>query len=164
MPLAGVRTVRSWSVVVTIERNPFLLHLKCNTHSSCRVRLWQLDATDLTTPLPFKTCISFQTGHTANIFNAQFLSSSTDILATCAGDEEVRVFDLSRVTGIDATLANTRLPQRKRNDSTVLGCERVIRCHEGPVKRISTEESNHHFLTVSEARKEHVLSLLIAHL
>jgi WD40 repeat protein len=117
---------------------------------SRRIRLWQLDPSDLDTPLPFKTCFSFHTGHTANIFNAQFLSQSLDVLATCAGDEQVRIFDLSRVT----SLASSSNPsQTKRSfPSTNLPCERVLSCHRGPVKRISTEETNRHFLTVAEVR------------
>ncbi|KAF9534294.1 WD40-repeat-containing domain protein [Crepidotus variabilis] len=107
------------------------------------VRLWKLDTCHSTSEYPFTSRCVIHTGHTANIFSAQMLPHSWKI-ATAAGDNEVRVFD------VRSALSTTTSFDREVSLSARQSCLRVIRCHSDRVKRVITEESQDAFLTVSE--------------
>ncbi|KZO97971.1 WD40 repeat-like protein, partial [Calocera viscosa TUFC12733] len=88
-----------------------------------------------------------ETGHTANIFNAQFLPNSS-LIATCAGDSEVRVFDIEKARG-DAGLGrsgNGRTWDISRDEPRM----RVFRCHSRSRTKRIVPESASNFLSVSQ--------------
>ncbi|KAL1970480.1 hypothetical protein VTN77DRAFT_4124 [Rasamsonia byssochlamydoides] len=113
-----------------------------------------------TSPFALNTTIS--TGHRANIFSVKFMPHSNDqTLVTCAGDSEVRIFDVeyaSRNGNTDATSFNASARSRRITDFfsgvrylTARNTNaRVYRCHADRVKRIVTESSPYLFLTCSE--------------
>ncbi|KAJ5245853.1 hypothetical protein N7468_000836 [Penicillium chermesinum] len=120
---------------------------------------YQSDSSDA--PFSLKTTVA--TGHKANIFSVKFMPHSNDrTLVTCAGDSQVRVFDIeyaSRNGNAAATsaLAASARSRRFNNffDGTTYLNEsntnaRVYRSHADRVKRIVTESSPHLFLTCSE--------------
>ncbi|KDQ21043.1 hypothetical protein BOTBODRAFT_169706 [Botryobasidium botryosum FD-172 SS1] len=111
-----------------------------------RVCIWRL-SNDPDDMLQCETMI--ETGHTNNVFNAHYLPSSQRI-ATCAADGQVRVFDLGRGAGTTMTGSGRSWSYLSENAS----CIRVLQCHRRryAVKRIVTEASPDHFLTVSEDR------------
>ena len=76
----------------------------------------------------FKRIHKLRTGHKANIFSVKFLpQSSNQKLVSCAGDRQVRVYDL---------------------ESTPMGTH-LFKCHSSRVKRIETT-GPHTFLSCSE--------------
>lgn len=102
------------------------------------------------------------TGHSANIFSVKFMPHSNDsTLVTCAGDSEVRVFDIE-YNGRSASFGRTNIATSRRAQS--LGTlykgvrylsygdtnTRIYRSHADRVKRIVTESSPNLFLTCSE--------------
>ncbi|KAK6503524.1 hypothetical protein TWF481_008538 [Arthrobotrys musiformis] len=96
---------------------------------------------------------SISTGHTQNIFSVKFMPHSEDrTLISCAGDGEVRVFDVNySASSIDGT--NSSFAHSVRQTSRLSYGEtntRVYRAHRDRVKRIITENSPHLFLTCSE--------------
>lgn len=113
---------------------------------------------------PFALTTSISTGHTANIFSVKFMPHSNDqTLLTCAGDSEVRVFDVeysfknaSNAAAAADTFSATR--SRRMTDfftgvrylSHYNTNSRVYRSHSDRVKRIVTESSPYLFLTCSE--------------
>lgn len=106
--------------------------------------------------LPFKLTTTLSTGHTANIFSTKFMPHSNDsTLVTCAGDGEVRVFDIERAatTSLESSVRGQRFDNRYRgvkyySQNNTNG--RVYKSHGDRVKRIVTESSPHLFLTCSE--------------
>ncbi|EXJ69585.1 uncharacterized protein A1O5_07621 [Cladophialophora psammophila CBS 110553] len=109
---------------------------------------------------PFSLNTSVSTGHRANIFSVKFMPHSGDhTVVTCAGDSEVRVFDLeyggaaSQSSSSDASTRSRRLNSffrdaRWLNEGNT-NC-RVYRSHADRAKRIVTESSPYLFLTCSE--------------
>ena len=110
----------------------------------------------------FKHATSIATGHTANIFSVKFMPYCNDqTVVSCAGDGQVRIFDLeyagrSGTTSAASTVAASR--QQTRNN-VIDGVKylsdgntncRVFRSHEDRVKRIVIESSPYYFLTCSE--------------
>ncbi|OAL71038.1 wd and tetratricopeptide repeat protein [Trichophyton violaceum] len=101
------------------------------------------------------------TGHSANIFSVKFMPHSNDgTLVSCAGDSEVRVFDIE-YQGRSAATETPAIPsaRQRRINNFFSGMRyltenntnsRVYRSHADRVKRIVTENSPHHFLTCSE--------------
>jgi nuclear receptor interaction protein len=91
-----------------------------------------------------------QTGHRANIFNVKWAPNCSDRrLFTCAGDCQVRVFDLSRATAS----TNVQLESGKEYkywEKSQGACIRVLKCHSSRAKKISTENSPDIFLTAAE--------------
>lgn len=65
--------------------------------------------------------------------------------ATVAGDSQVRVFDHEKAPGHPGDRGETEYYARQ-------AAIRVLRCHNGRVKRIVTEDSPDLFLTVAEVR------------
>ena len=83
----------------------------------------------------FKLSLRVNTDHTANIFGVKFLPHTGErTLVSCAGDGEIRVFDL----------------ERKSTPSSVNHANHVFRCHNDRVKRLVTEDSPHTFISCSE--------------
>ncbi|KAK2765408.1 hypothetical protein FQN54_008254 [Arachnomyces sp. PD_36] len=114
-----------------------------------------------TTPFSLNTTVS--TGHDANIFSVKFMPHSNDqTLVTCAGDSQVRIFDLeySARSAQDTTSpAHSALPRNREFYNFFNGVRylsdrntnaRVFRSHADRVKRIVTESSPFLFLTCSE--------------
>ncbi|MCJ1409144.1 hypothetical protein MMC19_003222 [Ptychographa xylographoides] len=115
-----------------------------------------------TTPFILTTTVA--TGHTANIFSVKFMPHSNDqTLVTCAGDGEVRVFDIeysgrSSLPSAASTRASIGRDSRRFNNvhqgvrylSDGDTNARVYRSHTDRVKRIVTESSPHLFLSCSE--------------
>ncbi|KAH9899867.1 WD40 repeat-like protein [Cubamyces lactineus] len=106
------------------------------------VRLWRLDPENTEQDYAFVCDTIIHTGHRANIFNAQMLPHSSRI-ATVAGDSQVRVFDHEKAPGHPGDRGETEYYVRQASI-------RVLRCHNGRVKRIVTEDSPDLFLTVAE--------------
>jgi len=106
------------------------------------VRLWRLDSSDMTRDYPFVCETIIHTGHHDNIFNAHMLPNSNRI-ATVAADKQVRISDVG-ANGLSSRYrGQAEYSSRHAN-------VRTLRCHNGRVKRIVTEESPDLFLTVSE--------------
>ncbi|KAI9891780.1 MAG: hypothetical protein M1814_002344 [Vezdaea aestivalis] len=115
---------------------------------------------------PFELSTSIETGHTQNIFSVKFMPYSSDrIIVSCAGDCQVRVFDIEYSSKSSAangspnigslgrsegrsSISIERSGLRQRGESNT-DC-RVYRSHSNRVKRIVTESSPFHFLTCSE--------------
>ncbi|KIK98048.1 hypothetical protein PAXRUDRAFT_732196 [Paxillus rubicundulus Ve08.2h10] len=107
------------------------------------LRVWRMDhSSDPTNEYPFTCQTVINTGHGANVFNAQMLPSSTRI-ATVAGDKQVRVFDVGESVSRSPT-------GNEMSYTTQQACIRVLRCHSRRTKRIITEDSPDFFLTVAE--------------
>ncbi|KAI0375640.1 WD40 repeat-like protein [Pilatotrama ljubarskyi] len=105
------------------------------------VRLWRLDVEN-DRDYSFNCDAVIHTGHRANIFNAQMLPHSSRIV-TVAGDRQIRVFDHEKAGGLPGSDGETQYYARQ-------AAIRVLRCHQGRVKRIVTEDSPDLFLTVAE--------------
>jgi len=90
----------------------------------------------------FHLATTIDTGHRRNIFSVKFMPHSDDRkIVSCAGDAEVRIFDIERATPV----AGAR--QVLSTSSTNV---KVFRSHSASVKRIVTEASPFYFLTCSE--------------
>jgi nuclear receptor interaction protein len=112
---------------------------------------------------PFTLNTTVYTGHKANIFSAKFMPHSNDrTLVTCAGDSQVRVFDIEHSAGNSNVAATSAFAAsaRSRRFNNFFGNARylnerntncrVYRSHADRVKRIVTESSPYLFLTCSE--------------
>ncbi|TFK75871.1 WD40 repeat-like protein [Pluteus cervinus] len=105
------------------------------------VRIWRMDPSE-PHEYPFVCRSIIRTGHRANIFNAHMLPYSSRI-ATVAGDQEVRIFDIGE----------SQLGSQDGRETWIrpeAGGTRVLRCHHDRVKRITLEDSPDVFLTVGE--------------
>ncbi|KAI9681443.1 MAG: hypothetical protein M1817_002727 [Caeruleum heppii] len=109
---------------------------------------------------PFALSTTVSTGHTANIFSVKFMPHSNDrTLVTCAGDHDVRIFDIE-YSGSSTLPSEHTSSSRRRGLNTIYNGVRylgevdtnakVYRSHADRVKRIVTESSPHLFLTCSE--------------
>ncbi|OQE42038.1 hypothetical protein PENCOP_c004G02497 [Penicillium coprophilum] len=120
---------------------------------------YQPDSSDA----PFALNTTVFTGHKANIFSVKFMPHSNDgTLITCAGDSQVRVFDIeySAGSGNDAATSAFAASTRRRRFNEFFSSTRylsdgntnarVYRSHSDRVKRIVTESSPFLFLTCSE--------------
>ncbi|KAI2715200.1 hypothetical protein CBS147332_4854 [Penicillium roqueforti] len=120
---------------------------------------YQPDSSDA----PFALNTTVATGHKANIFSVKFMPHSNDgTLVTCAGDSQVRVFDIEYSSGSrnDATTSAFAASTQSRSfDEFFSGTRylsdgntnaRLYRSHADSVKRIVTESSPFLFLTCSE--------------
>jgi DDB1- and CUL4-associated factor 6 len=124
------------------------------------LNIWSYNPDSLAQPFSLNTSVS--TGHGANIFGVKFAPHSNDrTVITCAGDSQVRVFDIeyggnydnsSRDAGLDST--RSRRFQNFFNNARYLHDgntnARVYKSHSNRVKRIVTESSPYTFLTCSE--------------
>ncbi|PWY86960.1 WD40 repeat-like protein [Aspergillus heteromorphus CBS 117.55] len=114
---------------------------------------------------PFSLNTTVATGHGANIFSVKFMPHSNDrTLVTCAGDSQVRIFDIeysnsSNTSTVDATSAFSASARSRRFNNFFSNTRylnagntnaRVYRSHADRVKRIVTESSPYLFLTCSE--------------
>ncbi|PLB45166.1 WD40 repeat-like protein [Aspergillus steynii IBT 23096] len=115
------------------------------------------------TSAPFSLSTTVSTGHRANIFSVKFMPHSNDrTLVTCAGDHQVRVFDLeysSNNRSADDSSAFTSSARSRRFNNFFTNTRylnegntnaRIYRSHADRVKRIVTESSPYLFLTCSE--------------
>ncbi|OAX80682.1 hypothetical protein ACJ72_04977 [Emergomyces africanus] len=109
---------------------------------------------------PFFLNTTIETGHSANIFSVKFMPHSNDrTLVSCAGDSEVRVFDIE-YSGRASTASEFATSIRGRRFNNFFNGmwylteantnARVYRSHADRVKRIVTESSPYLFLTCSE--------------
>ncbi|ETI20284.1 hypothetical protein G647_08318 [Cladophialophora carrionii CBS 160.54] len=125
------------------------------------LNIWDYNPSGTARTFTLNTSIS--TGHRANIFSVKFMPHSSDrTVVTCAGDAEVRVFDLeyggaaTQTGSADSFSASTRSRRfhkyfqnaRWLNEGNT-NC-RVYRSHADRAKRIVTESSPYLFLTCSE--------------
>ena len=125
------------------------------------LNIWEYNPSGTTKPFTLNTSVG--TGHHANIFSVKFMPHSSDrTVVTCAGDSEVRVFDLeyagaaTQAGSNDSFTASTRSRRfnnffrnaRWLNEGNT-NC-RVYRSHADRAKRIVTESSPHLFLNCSE--------------
>ncbi|KAK8853074.1 hypothetical protein IAR55_003775 [Kwoniella newhampshirensis] len=127
-----------------------------------RICIWEPDpspsaSSSSSSPHPLKLMETISTGHRANIFSAKFLpNASTPTIVSCAGDKEVRVFEVERLGREDVGLGGfgTGGSRRGRAGGELWGHGgdgvRILRCHTDRTKRIATENSPFLFLTVSE--------------
>ncbi|KKZ62209.1 hypothetical protein EMCG_03347 [[Emmonsia] crescens] len=109
---------------------------------------------------PFFLNTTIQTGHSANIFSVKFMPHSNDrTLVSCAGDSEVRVFDIEHSGRASAASEFATSARSRRFNNFFNGMwylteantnARVYRSHADRVKRIVTESSPYLFLTCSE--------------
>ncbi|PYH90092.1 WD repeat-containing protein [Aspergillus ellipticus CBS 707.79] len=112
---------------------------------------------------PFSLNTTVATGHGANIFSVKFMPHSNDrTLVTCAGDSQVRIFDIeysNNNSSVDATSAFSASARSRRFNNFFSNARylnagntntRVYRSHADRVKRIVTESSPYLFLTCSE--------------
>ncbi|ORY26663.1 WD40-repeat-containing domain protein [Naematelia encephala] len=117
-----------------------------------RICIWGADSSpspsSSSSPHPMKIVETIATGHRANIFSARFLpNTSTPTIVSCAGDRDVRVFEVERLSRVEMGMGmGVREELSGFNGPGV----RVLRCHSDRTKRIATENSPHLFLTVSE--------------
>lgn len=75
---------------------------------------------------------SIDTGHSANIFCAKFVpETSNEIVVSGAGDSEVRLFHLSRITG-------------RGSDDNAAEPSAIFNCHSKRVKKLAVEVGNPH--------------------
>ncbi|KAH8431827.1 WD repeat-containing protein [Aspergillus melleus] len=115
------------------------------------------------TSAPFSLSTTVATGHRANIFSVKFMPHSNDrTLITCAGDHQVRVFDLeysSSNHSADTSSAFVSSARSRRFNNFFTNTRylnegntnaRIYRSHADRVKRIVTESSPYLFLTCSE--------------
>jgi nuclear receptor interaction protein len=90
----------------------------------------------------FLLSTTINTGHTRNIFSVKFMPHSNDsTILTCAGDNQVRIFDLGHLSASG---------NWKREVFPSSNHSRVFSSHSGSVKRVVTEDSPFYFLTCSE--------------
>ncbi|KAI9798332.1 MAG: hypothetical protein M1825_005381 [Sarcosagium campestre] len=113
---------------------------------------------------PFSLTTSVYTGHSANIFSVKFMPHSEDrTLVTCAGDGEVRIFDLEHSARSRIPSQSTSSRRSARIDQATSSAyngirylsegdtnARTYRSHSDRVKRVVTESSPYLFLTCSE--------------
>ncbi|KAJ5769798.1 uncharacterized protein N7511_001849 [Penicillium nucicola] len=112
---------------------------------------------------PFALNTTVFTGHKANIFSVKFMPQSNDgTVITCAGDSQVRVFDIEYSSGSRNTAATSAFEasaRSRRFNEFFSGARylsdgntnaRIYRSHADRVKRIVTESSPYLFLTCSE--------------
>ncbi|KAJ1967920.1 hypothetical protein IWQ62_001559 [Dispira parvispora] len=118
-----------------------------------RLCLWRADQN-------FELAAQCNTGHTSNIFCARFMPCTSDsMVVSCAGDGQIRVFDITRqVTTSTQHMATSASYQDRLESSFQL--RRVYTCHHDRVKRIVTENDNPHvFITCGEDGKIHQFDL-----
>ncbi|GAB1214410.1 hypothetical protein ATERTT37_003572 [Aspergillus terreus] len=112
---------------------------------------------------PFSLNTTVSTGHRANIFSVKFMPHSDDrTVVTCAGDHQVRVFDIEHSSSnrnVESTSCFTASARSQRFNNFFTNTRylteantntRVYRSHADRVKRIVTESSPYLFLTCSE--------------
>ncbi|XP_047160111.1 protein ALTERED SEED GERMINATION 2 isoform X2 [Vigna umbellata] len=74
---------------------------------------------------------SIDTGHTANIFCTKFIPETSDeLVASGAGDAEVRLFNLSRLSGSGSS------------DNSIIAPSALYQCHARRVKKLAVENGN----------------------
>ena len=131
------------------------------TASSQHLNIHTYQPEDASSQFKFTTTVA--TGHTQNIFSVKFMPWSNDgTVITCAGDGEVRIFDLEYAGASQAASRASNMAtsgRRSRRNNVYDGVRylsdgdtncRVYRSHGDRVKRIVTESSPFLFMTCSE--------------
>lgn len=138
-----------------------------------RVILWRMGTADESPSIDYsqsatpKLCLAqsevIETGHRANIFSVKWAPNSGDRrLFTCAGDSQMRVFDLTRASAfVNKGEANGK--EYKLWPEEQGACTRVLRCHSSRAKRISTENSPDVFLSCAEDGEVRQTDLRVPH-
>jgi DDB1- and CUL4-associated factor 6 len=134
-----------------------------------QISIWQYNPAGSAKPFTLNTSIS--TGHHANIFSVKFMPHSGDkTIVSCAGDSEVRVFDIEYSDTRPGNSTNSAFASstRSRRFSDFFPNSRwlneastnakVYRSHGDRAKRIVTESSPHLFLSCSEDGEVSLLS------
>jgi DDB1- and CUL4-associated factor 6 len=121
------------------------------------LNIWSYNPDSIAKPFSLNTSVS--TGHLANIFAVKFAPHSNDrTVITCAGDSQVRVFDIEYGGNYDNSSredsTRSRRYQNFFSNAKFLNegntNARVYKSHSDRVKRIVTESSPYTFLTCSE--------------
>ncbi|KAM0751269.1 WD40 repeat-like protein [Meredithblackwellia eburnea MCA 4105] len=101
-------------------------------------------------PLSYALQTSIATGHRANIFSIRWAPGKSERIISAAGDSTVRVFDLptSSSSGGGESVYKGSKSWTHYPENTA--CVRVLRCHNGRVKRLATESSPDNFLSCGE--------------
>ncbi|KAJ1653845.1 hypothetical protein IWQ61_006113 [Dispira simplex] len=117
-----------------------------------RLCLWRADQN-------YELVAQCNTGHVANIFCARFMPCTSDsVVVSCAGDGQIRVFDITRQ--VTASTQNTATSVYQDRLESPFQLRRVYTCHHDRVKRIVTENDNPHvFITCGEDGKIHQFDL-----
>lgn len=149
---ADLRVLGSWS-----KRG----HLLASGSDDTYLNIWAYNPANIAQPFTLSTSVS--TGHQANIFSVKFMPHSADrTVITCAGDSQVRVFDLeyagsaqndSQDSAFTASTRSRRFNTFFRNARWLNEGNtnaKVYRSHSDRVKRVVTESSPFLFLTCSE--------------
>lgn len=69
--------------------------------------MWKADPSSSSSPHPLTLSDTIATGHRANIFSARFLpNASTPTIVSCAGDREIRVFEVEKLGRAERTVLN----------------------------------------------------------
>ncbi|KAH1245130.1 WD and tetratricopeptide repeats protein 1 [Glycine max] len=88
-----------------------------------RINIWSYSG--------WKLLHSIDTGHTANIFCTKFIPETSDeLVASGAGDAEVRLFNLSRLNGSGFS------------DNAIIAPSAYYQCHTRRVKKLAVENGN----------------------
>ncbi|KAL7418329.1 hypothetical protein Q5752_006787 [Cryptotrichosporon argae] len=117
-----------------------------------RLCIWTPDpSSPSSSPHPLRLADVISTGHTANIFSARYLpNAAVPTIISCAGDHEIRVFDVERLGRVeDGVVRGRRATPGDLNGWDGPGTT-VLKCHRDRTKRLATETSPFIFLSVSE--------------
>jgi DDB1- and CUL4-associated factor 6 len=122
------------------------------------LNIWSYNPDSLAKSFSLNTSVS--TGHVANIFGVKFAPHSNDrTVITCAGDAQVRVFDIEYGGNYDNSSSSLDSTRSRRfqnffNNARFMNegntNARIYRSHGDRCKRICTESSPYTFLTCSE--------------
>ncbi|KAL8277263.1 hypothetical protein RQP46_010332 [Phenoliferia psychrophenolica] len=109
--------------------------------------LGQYTSTSSAPAISYNLATTIESGHRANIFAVRFAPGMPQRVISAAGDQQVRIFDLSRTTPSTTVSSGTQKWKHHTKEDAVV---RVLRCHSGRVKRIALEDSADVFLTCAE--------------
>ncbi|QRV87975.1 WD repeat protein [Ceratobasidium sp. AG-Ba] len=126
--------------------------LLLSSGDDCRLLVWKHDPSAPPSSRPgslnLRCVTAIRTGHSDNVFSAHLLSTHASLVATCARDRQVRVFDLERAGGTSTKDISFGVGEVGASDAMVY----LLRCHTRQVKRVVTENSPSIFLSVAGDR------------
>ncbi|KAG9127634.1 hypothetical protein FRC07_011378 [Ceratobasidium sp. 392] len=127
--------------------------LLLSSGDDCRLLVWKHDPSYSQTSgkldtrsssLNLRCVTAIRTGHTDNVFSAQLLATGSPLVATCARDRQVRIFDLEKAGG-----TSTKDIGYGVGEAGSEAMVHLLKCHTRQVKRVVTEQSPSTFLTVA---------------
>ncbi|KAG8735374.1 hypothetical protein FRC12_018105 [Ceratobasidium sp. 428] len=127
--------------------------LLLSSGDDCRLLVWKHDPSFSRTSnepdaqsssINLRCVTAIRTGHTDNVFSAQLLATGSSLVATCARDRQVRIFDLERAGG-----TSTKDIGYGVGEAGSEAMVHLLKCHTRQVKRVVTEQSPSAFLTVA---------------